>query len=1504
MARAPKRETADDGLELFHPLVADWFTRDVGTPTDVQSQAWRAVADGRHVLVTAPTGSGKTLTAFLWALDRLATGGWPDDATSVLYVSPLKALNNDIQRNLILPLGRLRDCFERAATPFPDIRVLTRSGDTPQSDRRRMLRHPPQILITTPESLNLMLGSAGGQSILTQVRTVILDEIHAVIDNRRGTHLMTAVERLSILSGEFQRIALSATVRPLEIVARFVGGFERDPDAPATPEPRLAPRSVDIVTSDEKKTYDVTVRYIAPQSRDGAAPSVWAPIVDELRAIIGRRRSTLVFTNSRRLCERIALLINDGEPELLAYAHHGSLSREVRSEVERRLKHGVLQAIVSTSSLEMGIDIGALDEVVMIQSPPSVSSAVQRVGRAGHQVGEVSRGTIVPTHAHDLIAAAVLAAGIVDHDIEAVRPVECPLDVLAQVIISITSVETLPLDEIYARVRACHAYRQLSRDQFDLVAHMLAGRYADHRIRALTPRISIDGLDGTAAARKSARHALYMSGGVIPDRGAFQLRHHETHARLGDLDEEFVWEASAGQTFALGTQNWKIERITHNDVLVRPGPARSTAAPFWKAEGASRDFHFSQRIGAFLEEANERIDDPEYARHLTARHRLDNPAADALIELLESQKRHTGCDLPHRHHLVVESIESGPGGAPGSQIVLHTLWGGRLNRPYAMALDAAWERRFGDRAEIYPADDCVAIQMVEPVEPHELIALVRSADLQSLLEARLEGSGFFGARFRECAGRALLLTRDRPGRRMPLWVSRLRSQKLLDAVSRYEDFPMLLEAWRCCLRDEFDMEGLRQVLGEVESGAITWTATSSKGPSPLARGVAWSQINQYMYMDDTPRGDHGSRLRRDLVRDLVLDQDLRPTVAPGVVERFERKRQRLADGYPPAAPRDLVDWVRERLLIPQSQWQVLLETMARDGTDIDDILRAAADRLVRIVRPDGAPLVAARELAGRIAEVFFDPDAARIEPIPPAATAPVPAHDRETDREATFVELLGQWLGFYGPIAFDSIRATLGVEDDRLVRALDTLCESGTLVRGRLVEGEGEEEYCDAENFEALLRLARAEAAPAFDTLEAPWLTLFLAVQQGMTAPREDAEGLSRCVEQLNALPMPAASWEAEILPARVASYDPAWLDSLMQASGLLWVGDERRRVCFCFETDLDLIEPGKAGEAGEGGQGSEDEDAGSPPDPLPAAHARYDFAALLAQSGAPASDLAEQLWSAVWRGRITNDTFVALRRGIESDFKVPTTRAADAAPTLGRRRPGRGHFARWRSSVPFAGNWHRIDWPARDDDLLETEQRRRDRVRVLLDRYGIVFRQLLERERPEWRWSSLFRTLRLMELSGEVVSGCFFHGISGPQFVAHATLRVLTRGLPERCVYWMNATDPASPCGLGIEGLDPGLPRRVVASHVVFRGAELVMTSKRHGGDLTFQVPPDDDDLQACLGVLRHLLTRRFQPRRRLVVETINDEPAGKSPYVDALRVSFDVSVEHKQVVLFRKMS
>lgn len=1476
-----------DCLEIFHPVVAGWFRKRVGEPTEAQRAAWPAIASGEHVLLVAPTGSGKTLAAFLAALDRLASGALPGGAVRVLYISPLKALGSDVRRNLLGPLEQLRSAWLAHGTPMPEIRVETRSGDTPAEDRARMARRPPEILITTPESLNILLTSRRGRAILSGVAQVILDEVHAVAGSKRGVHLITAVERLARVAGEFQRIALSATVSPPGRIAGWVGGVEPGPGG----EPSR-PRRVRVLRAGDTKRYDLGVVFPAAAAGEESAGTdgMWRAVVKEIGRPLRRNRSTLVFANSRRTVEKLTRLVNEAAGEDVATPHHGSLSREVRTAVEDRLKSGALRAVVATNSLELGIDVGVLDEVLLVQTPPSVGSAVQRIGRAGHTVGGVSRGRFVALVPRDLLAAAVVARAVADGAIEPVVPPSGPLDVLAQVLVSMTATEPWPVEGLWNLVRCADPYRDLSRRQFDLVLDMLAGRYASARLRHPRPLVSIDGVDGTVRGRPGAERLVYLAGGTIPDRGYFHLRRDDTGALLGELDEEFVWERSVGDTFTLGVQAWRIERITHNDVFASPARGLSAMAPFWRAEERARSFVLSERIAGFLETVEPQLDDPALAGRLEADHFLDRGAAAGLLDLLRRQRAAVG-RLPHRHRVVAERVTDPQERGEGEWLVIHTLWGGKVNRPLAIALQAAWQERHGVPLEVIHDDDCIAVSAAGGARAAELFSMVDAANVERLLRARLERSGMFGARFREAAGCALLLPREGFRRRTPLWLSRQRAKELLEAVSRYDDFPLLIEAWRSCLQDDSDLQALARLLDEIRDGRIEVVESRTDHPSPFAAGVVWRRTNELMYEDDVPAAGGPSRLREDLIREVSRSAYLRPRVGLGVIADFRRKLQRTWPGYAPATADALVETVAERGAMPLASWLDLAVAVEREsGRHVVD---EAADRLLELAWPgsETPSVVAAASEVPRVlhcrgvgaGEVRMRGVGGR--PASAAALAAAAArwrHGAAADAADPLAELVAELLRFEGPVARAWAAGVLGLEPSSLEGPIQSLADAQRVVLGALSEG-GFDEVCDAENHERLLRLARAAGRPAFETLPASALPLFLARWQGLGSG-EGIEGLRASLERLFGLPAPAGAWEEEFLPARLDPYFPEWLDALLADTDLTWVGCGNQRIAFALAAERELFALSSASRPDE-------------KDPaLPPAEGRWSFADLARRSGVPTADLAARLWRLAWSGAVSCDGFAPLRRGIETSFDP---KSGPNPPPTARSRP---RYDRWRSGRPFEGHWYRVPTPDVPSDPLESQELDRDRVRVLLDRYGVLVRELLEHEPRALSWGRLFRALRLMELSGEVVTGQFFTGVSGPQFASPEALARLRDGLPEDGVIWLNAADPASPCGLAVSGLPSGLPRRHLSNHVVFHGTRLVVVSERRGRDLRLDVSPDHPLLDRYLSFLKAALTRRVRPVGAVRVETINGQPAATSGYRESLAGSFHVVRDGQGLRLMRR--
>jgi ATP-dependent helicase Lhr and Lhr-like helicase len=1448
-------------LSTFSPLISGWFGRRYGVPTPVQSAAWPLIAAGKHVLLSAPTGSGKTLAAFLYALDRLLTGAWPTGGVRVLYVSPLKALNNDIQRNLLAPLAELQEAWSPGAGMDPGkIRVMTRSGDTPQADRERMRRKPPEILITTPESLNLLLSSPRSLETLKGVRSVILDEIHAVAGSKRGTHLITAVERVTRLSGELQRIAISATVRPIERIADFVAGFE---SSEASETSRR--RSIETIDLGARKPHAIAVRFLSPPEEEPEKPPssaggepFWERLVPEIRSRVMANRSTLIFATNRRHAEKLALLLNQDQEEVIAFAHHGSLSREVRLGVEERLKAGLLRAIVATSSLELGIDVGAVEEVLFFKTPLSLTSTLQMAGRSGHQVGATSRSTFYPLFGRDLVDAAIAGRAVEEGWIEETRPPECPLDVLAQIVLSMAGTEEWAIDEMLALLRRSYPYRNLTRRQLDMVLAMLGGKYADTRIRELRRRVYLDRLEDTVTAPRESLRLIYHSGGTIPDRGYYGLKVRGTAVRLGELDEEFVWERKVGEIFVFGNKPWKIYEIGDRDVEVAPAASPPRILPFWKGESIHRRVEYSDRVLGFLGEAERLIGaggsgTEALEEWLESDYHFDRAASRALSAFLAGQREHTGASLPSAKRLVIEETHPNRSKAV-RHIVLLTLFGGVVNYPLGLLLLDRLESELGPVVTVFSDNDSVVIQ-TEGNEPtldsvhRTLLSLPTSyPGIEAALRARLEGSGLFGTRFRENAGRALLLPRAGFDRRTPLWVNRMRARGLLQAVSGHDDFPLTAETWRTCLKDDFDLPALVDRLSDIRDGRITISTTSTTTPSPFARSTLWQHTNLRMYETDEPRGTAGgSSLSSDILREIAMDRRLRPEIPKAVAESFEARLQRLLPGYAPTTEDELLDWVKERLAIPELEWEALISRLPPEVSPLDP----------GILHLDDPGVVVARE---RLPEVALLLGLTREEIAARSDMSPKEASE-DTPRRL-FVE----WLAFYGPVTPEYVGRALGMDDAYLTDLVDGAAEDEKIVRDLDDAGS----FCDYRNYESLLRLLRRRNREASVALPAAEILPFLRSYQQSLVAEAPADLAGAILTALEGYPAPVHLWDTEILPRLIDDFQPADLESLFRNRELLWVGTGRRRITLIAPADLELVrDESKTGEASSifpdsGGWYALRDLIGREPDGPGAPREGRDH-------------IVRRLWGLAWNGLATADSFEVLTQGSAADRvseRGPRRRKRFGGPLGGSRG------ALWRS-LPDGGTLFS------EYDAYDFEELRRDRARLLLDRYGIVFREMLSPELPELSWGRLFRTLRVMELSGEVVGGVFFAGIPGIQFARPEVVERLGdwpgRGTNESSsggLLRLSAMDPISLCGRNIEGLAYDLPPRVPGITLVYDGATLLAVARRGGSEVSFHVPPTDDRLREVVEILKVPVTRRIRRITRLIVRRINGDEAARSRF------------------------
>ncbi|AYF75036.1 ATP-dependent helicase [Nocardia yunnanensis] len=1513
-------------MDRFSPATREWFDGAFPAPTAAQLGAWDSIAAGQHTLVIAPTGSGKTLSAFLWAIDRLATRE-PEPGprkTSVLYISPLKALAVDVERNLRAPLVGITQTAKRLGVDAPEIRVGVRSGDTSAAERRGMQRTPPDILITTPESLFLMLTSAARES-LSAVHTVIVDEVHAIAGSKRGAHLSLSLARLDLLRGDAppaQRIGLSATVRPPAEVGRFlVGG------APIT-----------IVAPPAPKTFDLSVRVpVADMTEPDAGGedsdqpgSIWPHVDEAIVDLVLEHRSSIVFANSRRLSERLTARLNEayaarlgeavdtehkppaqlgastevihGATTLLARAHHGSVSKEQRALIEDDLKSGRLRCVVATSSLELGIDMGAVELVVQVEAPPSVASGLQRVGRAGHQVGEISRGVIFPKHRTDVIHCAVASMRMTAGQIEELRMPTHPLDILAQQTVAACALEPIDADAWFETVRGTGSYAALPRSAYESVLDLLAGRYPSDEFAELRPRIVWDRDAGTLTGRPGAQRLAVTSGGAIPDRGLFPVfMVGEKASRVGELDEEMVYESRVGDVFALGATSWRIEEITFDRVLVTPAFGLPGRLPFWHGDSLGRPAELGTALGEFVRHAGQELEKTRKPQGsevetVSLQGGLDENATANLVALLAEQREATG-QLPTDKTLLVERFRDELG---DWRVVLHSPYGLPVHAPWALAVAARLRERFGVDAAPTPSDDGIVVRLPDTTDepPGAELFVFDTDEIDDLVTEQVGGSALFASRFRECAARALLLPRRDPGKRAPLWQQRQRAAQLLDVARKFPEFPILLETVRECLQDVYDLPSLRELLGRVARRQIRLVEVETAAPSPFANSLLFDYIGQFMYEGDSPLAERRAAalsLDSSLLAELLGRVELRELLDAEVLAQTERELQRLTP-----------------------------ERQARDLEGLADLLRLlgpvtaaeASERCVDDPREWFAELVKAH----RALEVSFAgsrwwvaiEDASRLRD---ALGVPLPI-----GVPAAFIEpvadplgdLVGRYARTHGPFTLTAVAQRFGLGPAVAAGALHRLSIEKRVVEGEFTPGSAGSEWCDSEVLRRLRRRSLAAARKEVEPVATAALGRFLPSWQHVgTRELRGVDGVAAVVEQLAGVPIPASAWESLILPLRVRDYSPAMLDELMATGEVIWSGHgsitakdgwialhpaEQAGLTLPPPDDIDLGENHIAlltalGATVIGGTAApEGTSAGETSLP------KGEYQVVAGTTGGAyffrqlfdgvASDsetaVTAALWDLVWAGHVGGDTFAPVRALLSG-----TTRTTTAHRTPRRAPRGRMYLPRTgvpvRTSSPqVAGRWSLLPERVADNTV-----RAHATADVLLERYGVLTRGSVQSEGVPGGFALMYRVLTEFEDRGRCRRGYFVDSLGGAQF---STTDVVDRLRsfdtdrprdslahdPAGVAVALAACDPANPYGAALpwpkaaaEGAGHR-PGRKAGALVVLVDGDLALYLER-GGKTLLTFTEDPAARTAAAAALAALVRDRRVDS--LVIDRVNGE-------------------------------
>jgi len=1695
-------EAISDGLDVFHPVTAAWFRAVFDAPTAPQRAGWPVIARGESALILAPTGTGKTLTAFLWCLDRLMLGQRSEgrdqrskgqgpgtekpgtkgpgnreqgignreklEACRVVYVSPLKALAVDVERNLRSPLAGIANMARRMGVAFREPTIHVRTGDTPHRERARFARHPADILITTPESLYLLLTSQASEA-LRSVDTVIIDEIHALVPTKRGAHMALTLERLEALTGRrIQRIGLSATQRPLEEVARFLGGAtcggadgacapqslsskeaggpvvegpgteglgteglgtraatgepsmqEQTTAGPSTPvaaatfaqddasigigaeqgmaaddwsagiveSAQIQYRPVTIVNASARKQLklriEVPVEDMArlgqmeeipsgPASQAPKRVSIWNAIHPRLLEIIRERTSTILFVNSRQVAERLAGALNELAGEAIARAHHGSLAAAQRSVIEEQLKAGQIRALCATSTLELGIDMGAVDLVIQIEAPPSVASGMQRIGRAGHHVDAVSEGILFPKYRADLVACAAVTRAMHDGHIESTRYPRNPLDVLAQQLVAIVASpprkaevrdqrsgirkgtkkdwaqlrfaathpnnndKNLPsvandkpgseraeagpsaplkdaslrmtgsigfsddaadlsfdewdagrnkddrnkpevsVDALYALVRRAAPFAGMTRGTFEGVLDLLSGRYPSDEFAELRPRLNWDRIRNVVTARDGAARLAILNAGTIPDRGLYGvfLAHSEGKSvRVGELDEEMVFESHPGETFILGASTWRIDEITHDRVLVTPAPGEPGKMPFWKGDGPGRPLEFGRRIGALVRELRA-VPKPAALTRLVSEHDLDPGAAENLMQFLADQEEATGA-VPDDRTVVIERCRDELG---DWRVCVLTPFGSRIHIPWAMAVSARIRAAGGPEVETLWSDDGFVLRFPDTDEPPDVDwFMVEPGEATGLVLRQLGTTALFAGRFREAAGRALLLPRRRADARSPLWQLRKRSYDLLSVASRYPKFPLLLEAYRECLRDVFDMPALVETLRAVEQRQLRVHVVETRKPSPFAASLLFSYVANFLYDGDAPLAERRAQaltIDQEQLRELLGEADLRELLDAEAIADCEETAQclketyraRSADGIHDLCLR-LGDLSRDELARRVATPELL--------THVDRLVRAR--RLVEL-RVAGERRLIAAEDAARYRDGLGIPlapglAAALLEPV----AQPV-------------MELVRRYARTHGPFTLGAVAERFGLDAASVEAALRQLAHEGRVLEGGFIPGGIHREWCDAEMLRLIRRKSLARLRREVEPVEQHTLARFLTHWQGVLTPRRGAslDALLDAIESLQGAPLTASLVESAILPTRIAEYAPGGLDTLIAAGEVAWagvepIGERDGRIALYLADKMPLL-------------------AQPRPQAEPLTEREAQLLAVLESSGASFFDALHQavgggypgetieaLWSLVWRGLITNDSLHALRAYIARPDTARNQRRAQTGMVFRSRR----------TTPPTAqGRWsalHAADPRTGDAEPTATECSHA-LVLQLLSRYGVLMRESVAAENVVGGFSAVYDVLKALEESGRIRRGYFVAGLGATQFALPAAvdlLRQLRNTPPDEKPEFvhMAASDPANPYGsvlrwpeLPVAEEDsesaPRVLTRASYAEVILRNGQLVAWLRRGNPNLLVFLPAEEPERSQTASGLAHFLCGRGQQRMRgnshegVLITTINGQP------------------------------